>query len=147
MHLRFFLLVLVVLLPTFLPADQLPFEELLKQEKDQMKSENEAILVCAGRVGSADAIFFIEWSKDGDSVAGSYYVPARGKNVTYVLKGKNPKSGVLEFEEFLADGKGELVENASCTLKKRTKGKEIVWEGEKVYPNGRAVMISFSREK
>lgn len=100
-----------------------------------------------GKVGPADAIFFIVWSDTGNPIEGRCYLPARGKNMTYVLKGTNPKSGVLELEEFLPDAAGKLVPHAFCNLKKRIKGELIVWEGEKIYPNGRTIPVSFSRAK
>lgn len=133
------------LLPATLEAGQESLEELVKQE--QANSDNEAVSIYGGKIGPADAIFFIEWSSTGSPIEGRYYIPARGKNVTYVLRGTNPKTGVLELEEFLPDAKGELVPHATCNLKKRAKGDLIVWEGEKTYLNGRTIPISFSRAK
>ena len=143
---RFSLAFALLLLPTAsLGADQESLDELVRQE--QAQTDNEAVSVYGGKVGRADAIFFIEWPGTGNSIAGRYYLPARGKNMTYVLKGTNPKSGVLELEEFLTDASGKLVLHAFCKFKKRIKGELIVWEGEKTYPNGRSIPVSFSRAK
>ncbi|MFP6880627.1 MAG: hypothetical protein VCA34_06740 [Roseibacillus sp.] len=134
---------IALLLPTMLWAGQESLTGLVKQE--QANSDNEAVSVYGGKVGPADAIFFIEWSGTGNPVEGSYYLPARGKNMIYVLKGTNPRSGVLELEVFTANADGTLVPHARCKLKKRISGDHIVWEGEKFYPNGRSLPIRFSR--
>ncbi len=136
---------IALLLPTMLWAGQESLAGLVKQE--QANSDNEAVSVYGGKVGPADAIFFIEWSGTGNPVEGSYYLPARGKNMIYVLKGTNPRSGVLELEVFTANADGTLVPHARCKLKKRISGDHIVWEGEKFYPNGRSLPIRFSRAK
>ena len=136
---------IALLLPTMLWAGQESLAGLVKQE--QANSDNEAVSVYGGKVGPADAIFFIEWSGTGNPVEGRYYLPARGKNMIYVLKGTNPRSGVLELAVFTANADGTLVPHASCKLKKRISGDRIVWEGEKFYPNGRSLPISCSRAK
>jgi hypothetical protein len=143
---------IALLLPTMLWAGQESLAGLVKQE--QANSDNEAVSVYGGKVGPADAIFFIEWSGTGNPVEGRYYLPARGKNIPArgknmicVLKGTNPRSGVLELEVFTANADGALVPHASCKLKKRISGDRIVWEGEKLYPNGRSLPISCSRAK
>ena len=143
---------LFILLPFSVTAQDplpLPLEEvddlgeLVK--KEQAETDNEAVSVYGGKVGNADAVFFIEWAGTGSPVEGRYYLPARGKNVLYVLKGTNPRPGVLELEEYLEQGEGNLVLNANCKMTKRVAGKRIIWEGEKTYPNGRTLSISFSR--
>ncbi len=54
---------------------------------------------------------------------------------------------MLEFEDFLSDGEGTPVANSNCALKKRVSDERIVWEGDKTYPSGHVVSISFSRPK
>lgn len=132
-----------------LAADPVSSMEALDERARQEEAAlgDETVSVYAGKVGNADALFFITWSSTGSPVEGRYYLPVRGKNVMYILKGTNPKAGVLELEEFLDDGTGTLVPNATCTMKKKTADGRIVWEGEKSYENGNLVTMSFSRAK
>jgi len=135
----------ILLIPTAMWADQVPLEDLVKME--QANLDNEAVSIYGGSVGGVEAIFFIEWSGTGSPVEGRYYFPVRGKNKMYILKGTNPKTGVLVLEEFTADGEGTLILNANCKLKKRVSDGRIVWAGEKTYENGLQVSMSFSRAK
>lgn len=142
---RFPWLAAVVMIPAFLCADQEALDALAQEAQTEVDSE--AVSVYGGKVGNADAIFFIEWAGAGSQVEGRYYLLARGKDFMYVLKGSNPKSGVLEFEDFLEAGEGNLVLNSACTMTKRVSDERIVWEGEKTYESGHVVPISFSRPK
>ena len=91
-----------------------------------------------GHVGKLDAVFYLDWHEDG-TVSGSYSYPDR-PGVTYLLKGANPREGVLVIDEFTGKKR-----TARCELAKMLTGDEIVWAGKMFNTDGRIFEMSFSR--
>lgn len=114
---------------------------------EQANVDNEAVVVYGGSVGKLDAIFSLELSGTGNPVDGHYYYPSRGKEKVYVLKGSNPKEGVLVLQEYTvgADGKREF--SANCRLTKRVTDDRIIWEGTMTNTDGRVLEMKFSRPR
>jgi hypothetical protein len=134
-----------VLLATLCPtgsalADKL--DALVKRE--QANVDNEAVMVYGGTVGKLDAIFSLEIAA---TVDGHYYYPSRGKEKTYILKGTNPKDGVLVLQEYTVAANGDRVLSANCRLTKRVTESRIIWEGTMTNTDGRVLPIRFSRPR
>ncbi|NNC89184.1 MAG: hypothetical protein HKN82_12060, partial [Akkermansiaceae bacterium] len=126
-------LLLGVLLCSAVRADNL--DALVKRE--QANVDNEAVVVYGGKVGTLDAIFHIEWAGTGNPVDGHYYYPSRGKRKSYILKGNNPKAGVLNLQEYTVDAAGKRKLTATCRLTKRLTGTRVIWEGQMNNTDGR----------
>ena len=114
-------------------------------KKEQANVDNEAVSVYGGKVGKLEAVFFIEWAGVGNPVEGQYYYPDRGRAKMYVLKGSNPKNGVLLLDEFTRNANGVLKKSAICRLAKKLTATRIVWEGTMTNLDGRQLSMSFSR--
>ena len=126
-------------------ADQASLDRLVQRE--QARVDNEAFTVYGGNVGRLEAVFFIEWSGDGNLIDGSYYYPARNPEVRYKLKGSNPQDGVLLLNEFTPKGGGSYKLTAKCRLTKQVTGSRIVWKGQMSNTDGRKFPMRFSRPR
>ena len=137
--------VLLVLSGGVLQADQASLDRLVAKEQGNI--DNEAVSVYGGKVGKLEAVFFIEFTGTGGRVDGWYYYPARGREKGYLLKGSNPKNGVLLLQEYTPKAGGPPVLSANCRLTKSISGGRITWSGKMNNTDGRSLTMSFSRKR
>jgi len=93
-----------------------------------------------GKVGLFEAVFTLEWHKDG-TVSGTYRYPSR-PGQSYDLKGENHAEGALNLEEFTNGTR-----TAKCHLEKITMDKVILWRGEMENVDGRKLPMEFARAR
>ena len=129
----------------FLQADQASLDRLVAKEQGNV--DNEAVTVYGGKVGKLEAIFVLEFSGTGNPVDGWYYYPSRGREKRYLLKGSNPKNGVLLLQEYTPKVHGAAELSANCRLTKKITGGRITWSGRMNNTDGRSLAISFSRKR
>ena len=126
-------------------ADQASLDRLV--ETEQSNVDNEAVSVYGGKVGELEAVFFLEFTGTGNRVDGHYYYPSRGKEKSYMLKGSNPKEGVLLLEEYTTGADGKQTLSANCRLTKSIEKGRIIWSGEMNNTDGRKFKMMFSRKR
>ncbi len=135
------LLLLITFICGFLPLSA-DIEQITAQESKGVA--NEAVQVYAGKVGKLPAVFFIEWA--GKDVYGRYFHPSRGRDNDYVLRGTNPRNGVLELKEYTFNPKtGSETYTAKISLRKKIVKGKIIWSGTMFNTDGRKLAISFWR--
>lgn len=126
-------------------ADQASLDKLVAKEQGNV--DNEAVKVYGGTVGKLEAIFFIEFTGEGNRVDGWYYYPSRGRAKRYTLGGTNPKNGVILLQEYTPRENGAERLTANCRLEKRLTKTRIIWEGRMDNTDGRAFKMVFSRKR
>jgi hypothetical protein len=139
---------LSILLGVLLPAGSAMADKLDALVKtEQANVDNEAVMVYGGSVGKLDAIFSLELTGTGNPVDGHYFYPSRGREKRYILKGSNPKDGVLVLQEYTVDAAGKLTLSANCRLTKSVTASRIIWQGTMTNTDGRVLPVQFSRPR
>ena len=140
------LIALFALLVAVFPAFGASLDELVARE--EANRDNESVLYFGGKVGKLDAIFIIEWdTTPGNTLQGSYYNPARGRDRMYRLSGKFVNDRTLILQEFTPQKGGGDELSATCRLTKRVTADRIIWEGTMNNTDGRKLDMMFSRKR